>query len=112
MPANYHLNYGKHPAVYVAEATKSYMNVMASTSCCLTFFGFLCISEFTVPSNDQYDEEYHLCLNDMVIDTLDNPQMLQVKIKQSKTEPFGKRINIYLSAIRRDLCPVRGILQS
>ena len=36
--------------------------------------------------------------------------MLQVKIKQSKTDPFRKEINIYLGATRRDLCPIKDIL--
>ena len=36
--------------------------------------------------------------------------MLQVKIKQSKTDPFRKGVNIYLGTTRRGLCPIRGIL--
>ena len=63
-----------------------------------------------VPFDDQFDETYHLCLCDIAIDNQDNPQMLQVKIKHSKTDPFHKGVNIYLGATRRDLCPIRGIL--
>ena len=91
----------------LSQRPKSYMNVMTWAACCLAFFGFLRVSEFTVPSDDQFDQACHLCLSDIAIDNQDNPQMLQVKIKQSKTDPFCKGVNIYLEA---DLCPIKGIL--
>ena len=94
----------------LSQRPKSYMNVMTWAACCLAFFGFLRISEFTVPSDDQFDQACHLCLSDIALDNRDNPQMLQVKIKQSKTDPFRKGVNIYLGATKRDLCPIKGIL--
>ena len=36
--------------------------------------------------------------------------MLKVSIKQSKTDPFCKGVNIYLGATGHSLCPIRGIL--
>ena len=86
------------------------MSVMTQAACCLAFFGFLCISEFTIPSDDLFDQGCHLCLSDIAIDNWDNPKMLQVKMKQSKTDPFRKGVNIYLGVTERDLCPIRGIL--
>ena len=85
-----------------------YINVTTWTAC-LTFL-FSCISEFIVPSHDQFDQEFNLCLGNIAVDNWDNPQMLQIKIKLSKADPFRKRVNIYLSAISRDLCSIRGIL--
>ena len=94
----------------LSQRPKSYMNVMTWAACCLAFFGFLRVSEFTVPSDNQFNQACHLCLSDIAIDNRDNPQMLQVKIKQSKTDPFRKGVNIYLGATKRDLCPIKGIL--
>ena len=94
----------------LSQRPKFYMTVMTWAACCLSFFEFLRVCEFTVPSDDQFDQTCHLCLSDIVIDNRDNPRMLQVKIKQSKTDPFRNGVNIYLGETRRDLCPTRGIL--
>ena len=37
-------------------------------------------------------------------------EMLKISIKQSKTDPFCKGVNIYLGATGHSLCPIRGIL--
>ena len=83
---------------------------MTWAACCLTFFGFLHVSEFTIPFDDLFNQGCYLCLSDIAIDNQDNPKTLQVKIKQSKTDPFCKGVNIYLGVTERDLCPLRGIL--
>ena len=76
------------------------MTVMTWAACCLTFFGFLRVIEFTVPSDDQFKQTCYLCLSDIAIDNWDNPQMLQVKIEYSKTDPLHKGVNIYPGATR------------
>ena len=65
-----------------------YHSIMMWAACCPDFFGFLCSSEFTVPSQEAFDKDIHLPPTDLVIDNKANPQLLTVKIKQSKTEPF------------------------
>ena len=77
---------------------------------CLAFFGFLQVSEFTIPSNTSYDKECHLSPADILIDDCNNPQLLKVKIKQSKTDPFRREVDIYLSAIGTTLCAIKAIL--
>ena len=89
---------------------QSYTITMIWAACCLAFFGFLRVSEFTIPAQDQYDQSCHLSFNDVSLDSRDNPQMLKVSIKQSKTDPFRKGVNIYLGATGHSLCPIRGIL--
>ena len=66
----------------------SYRNIMLWAACCLEFFGFLPVSEFTVPSHTDYDPSLHLSLQDVSIDNRDNPHVLRITIKQSKTDPF------------------------
>ena len=83
---------------------------MLWAACCLAFFGFLRVSEFTIPSTAAYDPTCHLSLKDIAVDNRDNPHLLQVAIKQSKTDPFRRGVNIYLGATDCAICPVKAIL--
>ena len=88
----------------------SYTNILIWAACSLAFFGFLRVSEFTIPSDADYDDECHLSLADVSVDNRGNPQLLRVKIKQSKTDPFRRGVDIYLGATGRTLCPIKAIL--
>jgi len=77
----------------LSQYPSSYDNVMA---CCLAFFGFLRVSEFTVPTQQVYEESTHLSLRDISVDNRFNPHLIKLHIKQSKTDPFRQGIDIYL----------------
>jgi len=62
--------------------TLEIMHILLWVACCLAFFGFLRASEFTIPNETSYDNECHLSLSDI---SVDQPQLLKVTIKQSKT---------------------------
>ena len=62
----------------------------------LQFFGFLRVSKFTIPSGASYNSTCHLSMKDVAINSRDNPRLLQVVIKQYKTDLFRKGIDIYL----------------
>ena len=49
-------------------------------------------SEFTIPSDQQFDQAYYLCLHDISVDGKDNPQMVQIQIKQFKTDSFHREV--------------------
>ena len=83
---------------------------MLWAACCLAFFGFLRVGEFTIPSYNHYDQSSHLSLQDISIDNRANPRLLRVTIKQSKTDPFWKGIHIYLGATDSSVCPASGVL--
>ena len=72
--------------------------------------GFLCVSEFTIPSVTSYDPTCHLSMKDVAVDNRDNSHLLQVAIKQSKTDPFRRGVNIYLGATDSTICPVKAVL--
>ena len=88
----------------------SYTNILIWAACCLAFFGFLRVSEFTIPSDNSYDDECHLSPADVSVDDHNNPQLLRVTIKQSKTDPFRRGVDIYLGATGTTLCPIKAML--
>jgi len=83
---------------------------MMWAACKLSFLWFLGSSEFTVPSQDLFDEEVHLSLDDLSVDSRAAPQLLSVTIKQSKTDPFQKEVTLTLGKTGNFLCPVEAIL--
>jgi len=83
---------------------------MLWAACCLAFFGFLRVGEFTIPAKGSYDKSSHLSLCDIAVDSRDNPQLLRITIKQSKTDPFRKGVKVYLGTTNRLVCPVAGIV--
>ena len=78
--------------------------------CYIVYFGFLCVSKFTILTDDQYNESCHLSFNSVSVDSKDNPQQLRIRIMQSKIDPFCKGGDIFLGATGDNICPVRGIL--
>ena len=86
------------------------MITMLWAACALAFFGFLRCSEFTVPSQEEYCPTSHLSLEDIVIDSRISPTMIQVTIKQSKTDPFRVGCKLCLGKTGRDICPITAIL--
>ena len=76
----------------------------------MAFFGFLRSSEFTVPSQSQFDPNVHLCLSDISLDSSHSPQIVQVNIKQSKTDPFRQGITLSLGRTGHKICPVKAIV--
>ena len=87
-----------------------YIDIMTWAACCFAFFGFLRVSEFTVLGDNLFDESSHLSFNSISIDNQDNPKQLKLIIKQSKTDPFCRGVNIYFGVSSNIICPLRGIL--
>ena len=87
-----------------------YDTVLLWAACCMAFFGFLRCGEFTVPSQTDYDPDMHLSLTDITLDDKVNPSVIQVTIKQSKTDPFRQGVDIYLGKTGKDICPIQAIM--
>ena len=51
----------------------TYDNTTLWAMCCLAFFGFLRVSEFTIPSKGSYNSSRHLSLQDVTVDNRTNP---------------------------------------
>ena len=71
---------------------------MLWAACLLAFFAFLRCSEFTIPSLQSYEASKHLSLGDISIDSHDNPTIMSVRIKSSKTDQFGKAFLCFLGS--------------
>ena len=71
---------------YLSQQPHRYNNILMWAACCLAFFGFLRVSEFTTPSDTHYDKDCHVSIDDISIDSRDNPQLLKVTLKQSKID--------------------------
>ncbi len=84
-----------------------YDNIMMWAAYSLAFFGFLRCSEFTVPSQEEYSSAVHLSLHDISLDSRESPTRIQVRIKQSKTDPFRQGCNLCPG---KDICPISAIL--
>ena len=75
---------------------------------CLAFFGLLRISEFTCPSPTSFDPSLHLSINDIAFST--NPDLLHVRIKQSKTDGFRRGCIVRVARTNNYFCPFDAIV--
>ena len=80
-------------------------HVMLWAACCLGFFGFLRVGEFT--TSRPFDPSIHLAVSDVQAHTLVNPTCFKIRIKCSKTDPFQMGCAIYVG--RGSICPVAVI---
>lgn len=76
----------------------------------LFFFGFLRSGELTVPSEIGYDEGAHLSFQDVSVDSLADPQVMRVRLKASKTDPFRTGVDVFVGRTGCTLCPVAAVL--
>ena len=87
----------------------NFENKLLWAACCLGFFGFLRSSKFTTQS-DNYDPSRHLPVQDVAVDSLENPGVLQVCIKGSKTDQLRQKMAIVVGITSSHICPVKAVL--
>ena len=71
-------------------------NTMLWAAVTLCFFGFFRSGEITVPTTSAFDEGAHLTFRDVTVDSVEHPQVLRVRLKASKTDPFRVGINVFV----------------
>jgi hypothetical protein len=76
---------------------------MIWTTCCLVFLGFLQVGEMTVPKDRSFDLWGSATLPWMT------PNRLLFTIKQSKTDPFRREVNLYVGRTNSDTYPVAAV---
>lgn len=80
----------------------------AASSAC--FFGFFRAGEITVPSATEFDAAVHLAWGDVSVNATAPPSMVRIFLKRSKTDQFGRGVEVFLGATGDDLCPVAAIV--
>ena len=70
------------------------------------FFGFMHSGEITIFSQTAYDPTVHLNFADVSVDDPDHPTIVQLSIKQSKTDPFWQGVKIHLGTTGNTLDPI------
>ena len=94
----------------LSEKTPSYYYTTLWAMCCLAFFGFLSVSEFTIPTEGSYDPSRHLSLSDIAVDNRKKPRLLQLSLKESKADPFKQGVKVYVGATDSLVCPIQAVL--
>lgn len=84
-------------------------NIMLWAACCLAFFGFMRVGEFTCPTVSDFSPRM-LARSDITVDSHANPSLITVNLKCSKTDPFGRGVTILLKRTGETLCPVASML--
>ena len=85
-------------------------NIMIWAACCLCYFGFLRSGEVCVPSLSGYDAGAHLSHGDIAVGSQNNPALLAVTIKASKTDSFRKGVQIFIGCTGCECCPFAAVL--
>ena len=76
---------------------------------CLGFFGFMRSGEFTTSPSHRLDE-CTLSVTDVSVDSRQNPQVLTVLLRRSKTDQHGNGTHLHLGRTGTSLCPVSAVL--
>ena len=76
---------------------------------CIRFFGFLRSGEFPHSPSQPHDE-CALTTDGVAIDSRNNPQVLTIRLRRSKTDPYGAGTHIYVGRTGMKLCPVSAML--
>ena len=94
----------------LSKEAPSYDNTTFWAMCCTAFFGFLRVGEFTIPAGGSYDTSCHLSLRGVAVDNRANPRLLQLLLRQSKTDPFKQGVKVYMGATDSTVCPIQAVL--
>ena len=75
----------------------------------MCFFSFLRAGDLATTTS--FDITQHLAWGDVAIDCSENPQMLKIHLKKSKTDQLEKVVDVYTGKTACSLCPLNACLQ-
>ena len=94
----------------VDKAPQEFDNILVWAMCCLGFYGFMRSGEFTCATAGSYDPSKHLAYGDIAINSRNNPTIMKIHLKFSKTDQLGRGIDIHIGATQNDICPIAAML--
>ncbi len=92
----------------VKRDPSQYTNIMMWAACCLGYFAFLRSGEFTTTGT--FNPELHLSVEDVAVDSHENPTVCSIHLKQSKTDQEKRGITLYVGRTTKQICPVTAML--
>ena len=95
------------PSALQNPSTTSYQETMLWAAATMCFFGFFRAGEITVPNLAAFDASVNLAWGDVAV--ADTGEALQVWLKRSKTDQYGRGTEVFLGATGDDLCPVQAV---
>ena len=87
--------------------SQDYDTVCLWAACCVAFFAFLRCGEFTCST---LSSEAVLSREDIAIDSRENPTIVHLTLRHSKTDIFSVGVTIHLGRTGHLLCPVSSLL--
>ena len=85
-------------------------HIMLWAACCTCLFGFFCPGEITSPTLSGFNPSTHLSFDDLAVDNPQQPSLIQLNLKESKTDPFRKGVQIVIGSTQDELCPATAVL--
>jgi len=76
----------------------------------MAFFEFFRLGELCASATSGFDMAVTLSPQDVSVDNLGNFQLVKVRLKASKTDPFREGLEVYLARTMDDPCPVSAVL--
>ena len=95
--------------IHWSKHANDYDTVCMWAACCVAFFAFLRSGEFTCSSPGNHNHAV-LSLQDIAVDSQENPTIVHVTLLQSKTDIFSAGVTIHLGRTGDTLCPVSALL--
>ena len=84
--------------------------VMLWAACCTAFFGFFRMGEITSATTKGQQHDRGVMVDDVAVDNPHNPTMIKIHLRRSKTDQYGKGVDIYMGRTGEELCPVSALL--
>ena len=85
-------------------------STMLWAAVCICYFRCCRAGEILALERGPFIPGVHLTFRDVVVDDLDKPRRIKVRIKASKTDPFRKGVDVHLGWTGQSLCPVSALL--
>ena len=61
-------------------------------------------------SMQQFDPSWHFTPRDISVDSIENPSILKIHLKGSKTDQTKVGLDLYIGRTQNEVCPVAAIL--
>ena len=101
----------------ILRAIKSHLETSSYTDTAVfwaiasaAFFGFFRLGELVLQVGVEWDKQCHLSWGDVAVDSHSSPSIVQIHLKQSKCDQFGRGANVILGITGSGICPVQAIL--